>query len=195
MKKILVIVVFVFITSYGYAQDIKYGVKAGLNLTNVVGDDVEDVDMKSGLYLGAFLTVPLNDNLTFQPELLYSRQGWKEEVIMFGNAKEDVKIKTSYLNIPLLLKMGLGSSEKAHFYAGPQMGFLLKAESEYDDNDNDIKDVFDNVDFSLNIGFSFVVSDNMSLDVRYNRGISKIMDEGNIKAYNSGFQLGASYTF
>ena len=45
MKKLLVVAC-VFIASYGYAQDLKFGAKAGLNLSNVVGDDVEDVDMK-----------------------------------------------------------------------------------------------------------------------------------------------------
>jgi len=194
MKKLLVIAC-VFVASLSYAQDLKFGVKGGLNLSNLVGDDVEDVDMKAGLYFGGFLTVPLNDDLSFQPELIYSRQGWKEEVVMLGSTNGDVKFKTSYLNIPLLLRMGLGSSDKVYIYAGPQIGFLLKAEAEYDDNDADVKDLFDTVDFSLNLGFSFVVSDNMSLDVRYNRGMSKIIDEGNIKAYNSVIQLGASYSF
>ena len=194
MKKILV-VIFVLIASYSYAQDLKFGVKAGLNLSNVVGDDFEDVDMKSGLYFGGFLNVPLNDRLSFQPELLYSRQGWKEDAVMLGSTNRDLKMKISYLNIPLLVRMGLGSSDKVYFYAGPQIGFFLKAEVEFDDNDEDAKDAFDSVDFSLNIGFSFVVGDNMSLDVRYNRGLSNIIDGGDIKAYNSVFQLGASYSF
>lgn len=195
MKKFLLIVcVCVFAGSFSYAQDLKFGAKAGLNLSNVVGDDVEDVDMKAGLYFGGFMNVSLSEKLSFQPELLYSAQGWKEDVEEgFGGG--DVKIKTSYLNIPMLLKMSLGSSDKVHVYAGPQLGFLLDAEAEYKDEDMDMKDQFNSVDFSLNLGLSFNVSDNMTLDVRYNRGLSKLADEGDAKVYNSGFQFGASYSF
>lgn len=78
MKKILVIVVFVFIASYSYAQDIKYGVKAGLNLTNIVGDDVEDADIKAGLYFGGFLNTPISERLFFQPELLFQDKVGKQ---------------------------------------------------------------------------------------------------------------------
>jgi len=193
MKKLLVIAC-VFVASFSYAQDLKFGVKAGLNLSNIVGDDVEDADMKAGLYFGGFLNTPLNDNLSFQPELLYSRQGWKVD----GDGA-DLSIKTSYINIPLLLKMSLGAADKVHIYAGPQLGFLVKAEAEAEEGDVtgtvDIKDELKNFDFSLNFGLSFDVSDNMSLDVRYNRGLSKLDDVDDSKAYNSGFQLGASYSF
>jgi len=195
MKKFLLIVcVCVFAGSFSYAQDLKFGAKAGLNLTNIVGDDVEDVDMKAGLYFGGFMNVSLNDQLSFQPELLYSAQGWKEDF-----EGEDLKIKTSYLNIPMLLKMSLGSSDKIHVYAGPQLGFLLDAEVDWEvdgeSGTEDIKAEFSSVGFSLNLGLSFNVSDNMTLDVRYNRGLSKLGDEGDAKMYNSVFQFGAAYTF
>lgn len=97
--------------------------------------------------------------------------------------------------------MSLGAADKVHIYAGPQLGFLLDAEGDYDtemgSGTQDMDDYINSVDFSLNFGLSFEVSDNMSLDIRYNRGLSKVMDmEGmDIKAFNSGFQLGASYTF
>jgi len=197
MKKFLLVVcVCVFAGSFSYAQDLKFGVKAGLNLTNAVGDDAEDVDMKAGLYFGGFMNVSLNDRLSFQPELLYSRQGWK-----VNEDSDETTVKLSYLNIPMLLKMSLGGSNKIHVYAGPQLGFLLDAEADYDNDmgsgTEDMNDFISDLDLSINFGLSFDVSDNMSLDIRYNRGLSKVMDvEGvDFKAYNSGFQLGAAYTF
>ena len=50
------------------------------------------------------------------------------------------------------------------------------------------------VDFSLNIGFSFNVNEDFALDLRYNRGLTKLIEDGG-KAYNSVIQLGASYSF
>jgi len=195
MKKFLLIVcVCVFAASFSYAQDLKFGAKAGLNLTNIVGDDADDFDMKAGLYFGGFMNVSLNDKLSFQPELLYSMQGAKDEYKEEGMSFDET-IKLSYLNIPMLLKMSLGTSNKVHVYAGPQLGFLLDAKVDIDGTDLDIKDEMNSVDFSFNLGLSYDVSDNMSLDVRYNRGLSKLGDEGDAKMYNSGFQFGAAYTF
>ncbi|WP_372645764.1 porin family protein [Ancylomarina sp.] len=197
MKKLLVIVACVFMATYGFAQDLKFGAKAGLNLSTLVGDDVANADMKAGLYFGGFLNTPLNDRLSFQPELLYSRQGWKIDA-----EDADLTIKTSYINIPLLLKMSLGAAGKVHVYAGPQLGFLVKAEvkAELDKSSEtgDIKDQTNDFDFSLNIGFSVDISELLALDFRYNRGLSKVPDSDVIdggKAYNSVIQLGASYSF
>ena len=194
MKKLLVIAC-VFVASFSYAQDLKFGVKGGLNLSNLVGDDVENTDIRTGIYLGGFLNKPLNDHLSFQPELIFSMQGAKGED---GFSNNDLTFKLSYLNVPLLLKLQLGSTDKVHLFAGPQLGFVLKSEIEQEQGDmsgaQDVKDQTNGVDFGLNFGLSFVVSDNMSLDVRYNRGLSKIFEEGG-KSYNSVIQLGASYSF
>jgi opacity protein-like surface antigen len=57
------------------------------------------------------------------------------------------------------------------------------------------------VDFSLNLGFSFNVKENLTLDLRYNRGFSKVYEfDGELRDvddedYNSVIQLGASYSF
>jgi opacity protein-like surface antigen len=194
MKKILVIV-FVLIASYGYAQDLKFGVKAGLNLANTAGSDVEDNKVNTRFYFGGFLNTPISDIVSFQPELLISMQGVKADVDMSDISAE---INTTYLNIPLLFKMRLGSSNTAHFYAGPQLGFVLKAEQEVEmgstTNTEDIKEIMNTVDFSLNLGFSFNVSEDLALDLRYNRGFTKLLEDGG-KAYNSVIQLGASYSF
>jgi len=193
MKKLLVIAC-VFIASYGYAQDLKFGVKAGLNLSNIVGDDVEDTNMKAGIYLGGFLNTSLNDRLSFQPELIYSRQGWTE-----NPGEADLTFKMSYINIPLLLKMSLGASDKVHIYAGPQLGFLVNSELEadagYGTSTQDIEDSTNKVDFNLNFGISFVGNDDMSFDIRYNRGLSKLDEIYDLKVYNSTFQFGVAYSF
>lgn len=196
MKKIF-IVIFVLIASYGYAQDLKFGAKAGLNFATIVGDDIENADMKTGVYFGGFLNTPLSDRLSFQPELLYSTQGVKTD---FENI--DIKYKFSYINIPLLLKMNLDAKKSINVYAGPQLGFLVKSEIEGEQGGSslteDFKDQTNNFDFSFNIGFSVDVNENFAIDLRYNRGLSKVLDiEGmdDIKSYNSMIQLGAAYTF
>ena len=78
MKKILVVFC-VLIASYGYAQDVKFGLKAGLNLANTTGSDVEDNKVNTRFYFGGFLNTPISDIVSFQPELLISMQGVKAD--------------------------------------------------------------------------------------------------------------------
>ncbi|MDE5424362.1 PorT family protein [Ancylomarina sp. DW003] len=194
MKKILVVVC-LLIASYSYAQDVKFGLKAGLNLANTAGSDVEDNKINTRFYFGGFVNAPITEIVSFQPELVISMQGVKADENISGMSAE---INTSYLNIPLLFKVRLDPANTVHFYAGPQLGFVLKGEQEVEmgstTNTEDIKEYMNKVDFGLNFGLSFNVSEEFALDLRYNRGFTKILEDGG-KAFNSVIQLGAAYTF
>ena len=70
--------------SPNFAQGVK-GIVAGINLANVSGDDVEVMGVEPsslmGMVGGLFMVKPLNDNMGFRPELLYSQNGakWEED--------------------------------------------------------------------------------------------------------------------
>jgi hypothetical protein len=200
MKKILVVVC-LLITSYCNARDFKFGVKTGLNFSNIVGDG-SDCKINTRFYLGGFFNKPISEAFSFQPELVISMQGAKNNL---GNSKKDIKVNTTYLNIPLLLKMRLGAWNRIHLFAGPQIGFPLKSEQIVEDGS--LKKIYDitkhvnPVDFSLNLGLSFKLREDLALELRYNRGFSKVyefktdlIDEYD-EDYNSVIQLGAAYTF
>jgi len=189
MKKILVVIC-VLIASYGYAQDLKYGVKAGLNFADYVGDDTGGNDAVTKFYFGGFVNSPITERLSFQPELFFSFQGAEFDDV-YDNK---VKINTNYLNIPILLKMALGSNDFVSLYAGPQLGVLLSAEAEADGDTEDIKDALNSLQLGLNVGFSLNLSKEIAIDVRYNRGLSKAFD-GEGKIYSSVLQLGAAFSF
>ena len=55
------------------------GVKAGINIANVSGDDVENADSKLGLIGGGFLTYKISDMFAIQPELLFTMKGSKSK--------------------------------------------------------------------------------------------------------------------
>jgi hypothetical protein len=200
MKKMLVVVC-LLMTSYCNARDFKFGVKTGLNFSNVVGDGSDGI-INTRYYLGGFFNTPISKIILFQPELLLSMQGSKLDT---GRSSVDYKVNTTYLNIPLLLKIRLGDWNRIHLFAGPQVGFPLKSEEIVTRGSrkeiNDITKFVNAVDFSLNLGFSFNVRKNLALDLRYNRGFSKVYEfEGDIEDlededYNSVIQLGASYSF
>lgn len=82
MKKILLSAVAVFTFGLTNAQDVSYGVKGGLNLSNLSGD-IEDAKSLFGAHVGAFAEIKITDKFSVQPELLFSMQGAKQEYTYF----------------------------------------------------------------------------------------------------------------
>ena len=58
MKKVLLTVAAVMAFGLMNAQEVKYGAKAGLNLSNVAGD-VENNDMKISFQIGGFAEIKI----------------------------------------------------------------------------------------------------------------------------------------
>jgi len=195
MKKILLFVAVIALCSSTFAQDVKFGLKGGLNFANFAGDD-PDGDVKTDIYLGGFLRVKLTETLDFQPELIYSRQGMKVD-----EDGVDGKWKTNYLNLPLLLRTNLFQSENFHGVFGPQLGFHLGSEVEGSEGDVtqsiDVDDMMGGLDLSLAFGFEYDINDQFSIGLRYNLGLSEIIDHEDLEsdAKHSVFQLGASISF
>jgi Outer membrane protein beta-barrel domain len=101
-----------------------FGVKAGINISNLYDTKGEDFSDKSkiGFAGGVFVSIPIGTYLGFQPEVLYSQKGYKGS----GNiilADYEYTRNVDYLDIPLLLQIkpipGLS------LLAGPQFSFLL----------------------------------------------------------------------
>ncbi len=185
MKKIIFIVVALLVSAATYAQEAHFGVKAGMNLSNMTGDDI-DGDMKAGIYLGGFVNFKLTEKFALQPELIYSQQGAKND-----EGGVDEKLRTDYLNVPIMAKFYV--SEGFNLQVGPQIGFLLKSEYEQDDVDVDIKDETKGVDFSLGLGCEYEMESGFGINLRYNIGLSEVYDD--IDPKHSVLQIGASFKF
>lgn len=196
MKKVLffVAVMLLSVSTASIAQA-KFGLKAGVNIANATGDDVDDADSRLAPFFGAFINLGLGEKLAFQPELLYSMQGvktsWSED-----GMDVDVTEKLNYLNIPLMLKYNVGGG--LNLQAGPQLGLLLSAESEWEvggeSETEDIKEYLKGSDFGFNVGAGYDFGP-LGVDVRYNIGLSNISDEEDGDIKNSVIQVGLSYSF
>ena len=211
MKKVLfILAIAIAVTGSVNAQDVKIGAKVGLNLASITGDgDVygEDSDTKIGFNQGLFAEISLSDKFIFQPELLFSTQG---NVYKQGSFDDLIKItiELDYLNIPLLIKYAV--SDKFALEFGPQLGFLLSANTDVEgilfDNETisvrqDVKDSFKSIDLGLNFGISIDVSEKVMIGARYNLGLSNISDEEDIgieediNVKNSLFSMFVGYRF
>lgn len=134
MKKlILLLASLTFLTLQGTAQEnrtdfrdkLLFGVKAGLNYSNVYDSQGEEfqADAKYGAAAGIFLSIPIGTFLGLQPELLFSQKGFRGTGRILGGTYSFTRT-TSYLDIPLFFS--LKPSEFITIMAGPQYSYLLK---------------------------------------------------------------------
>ena len=189
MKKLLFAAVAVFAFGAANAQEVKFGAKAGLNLSNFTGD-VEGNSMKVGFQLGGLVEIGISEKFAVQPELVYSAQGAKFDDSFFG----DYDLNFNYLNIPVMAKYYV--AEGFSLEAGPQIGFLMSAKAKADGEDEDVKDEFNSTDFGLNFGAGYNVTENINLGVRYSLGLSNLNKEdgaGDLK--NSNIAFAVAYKF
>lgn len=186
MKKVIMIIVCASTFVVAKAQ-VSYGVKGGLNLSNIIGSDAEGAKAKVGFHVGAFAGIPVADKFSIQPELVYSAQGAKYE----ESGEDDVTINSGYLNIPVLAKYTAPSG----FYGetGPQLGFLMTAKAKQGDDKTDVKEFYKTTDFAWAFGIGYKTSSNVGFDLRYNLGLSRLDEDGDAKVKNGVFQLGVFY--
>lgn len=177
MKKILLLAVF---TVLGFAnvnaQEIKFGAKAGLNFSTVNGSNTNNIDYVTSYHVGVVSEIPISEKFSFQPELMYSRQGYS-----FNN---DV-IAMNYLNIPLMGKYYV--TKGLSLEAGPQIGFLLSAKNE----GVKVTNSFTTFDFGANFGLGYKLENGLNFSARYNLGITKVDTDNR----NGVFQVSVGYFF
>lgn len=103
-------------------------VKAGANFSNVIFEDgtgdQRSAQLKPGINIGLGLDIPIIDKLYFQPELFYSRKGFKQENNWFAGSHNNFTVTVSYFELPLniLFKPALGEG-KLLLGAGPYLGY------------------------------------------------------------------------
>ena len=184
MKKLLIIIAVVLFgfTNVNAQEEMQFGVKGGVNISTITGDDVDSFDSRTCMHFGVVMELPISDKFSFQPELLYSCQGsdWSEDefiesVVKSTNATYEGTYKVDYLNIPLMAKFYV--SEGFSLEAGPQVGLLLSAKAEGDFADPDLKDYLKGIDFGVNFGLGYKLEGGLNFGARYNIGLSDTNDD------------------
>ena len=195
MKKIiLTIALFISVITISSAQ-FTIGPKAGLNLSKeYYGEKIvdEDINFNPGVNAGLFGKYMLNDIFGIQAELLYSQQGFKSNISLMDYdgilISMGYKNLSHYLNIPLVFKYY--PLKRFYIEAGPQVGFCFSSNiSPSDRGDNAPNVDYNAINFSLVGGLGVYLSDRLSLNARYNHGLTHTFPDFNYKSRVLQFSL------
>jgi hypothetical protein len=158
----------------------------------VVSDQVAIYEKGTGWHGGAFVQWSFS-MICIQPEFLFSQLGSK---IKFNTL--DLEANYSYLNIPIIVK--LYTIAGINLQAGPQFGFLTKAESDYNpitgepiNSTEDFKGAYKKSDVSLALGVGWDLPFGLTVDGRYNLGLSSVDDEAAFETKNQVWQVSVGF--
>jgi hypothetical protein len=202
-KKITLLVISFTLVAMQVSAQFILGPKVGLNISNVYYPDVSStplfsdaVEFRKGLNAGVFGNYCLSDRFDVQAELLYSQQGYKDNIPLTDvNGTTIVNgytTLTHYLNIPVLIKFY--PLKRIYLEAGPQAGFRLGSnystlEKEWDDLLNGLESGR-KTDFSLVGGLGIYLGKGFSVNARYCHGLLK---ESNFAYKNRVIQFSVAY--
>ncbi len=203
MKKIILSIgLLAGVAGAAQAQEARFGVKAGVSLSSVTGSNTDGVKNLVGANGGIMADISFSDLISFHPELLFSQKGAKAENSNSYGYSETDKKRTSYLDLPLLLRV---KADGLFFEAGPQLGYLIAQKSETTitvpnygtrSTSSTSTDGTRKFDVGYIAGVGYQLPQGLEFGVRYNGGISDLNDQSSgSKVRNSVFQFQVDYLF
>lgn len=201
-------------TLSAYGQGVKFGVKGGVDLTELKLSSVIDAAQpknRVGWFIGPTLGIGLPLGFGVDISALYNQRESDIEVYYesaSGDQKKTDKLKTKQIIVPLNVRydIGLGGAATIFGFAGPQVAFRIGDEVQ---NLIDFKNEaaewrLNSSNFSVNVGLGIVVS-NLQLSANYNVGIGKTGDvtwkdavDGVVNGYRgkyNSWQIALAYYF
>jgi len=205
------------------ARPIKFGVRAGLNVSDWSGNAAQTLltasqlpggalaaDTKTGFHAGVFAIIPLGTHFALEPGVQYSQKGitsmgtvpvTQGEVINLQQGSATARM--SYIEVPVLLRAYV--TKGLYLYAGPQASYLAKGtahvtsggatEANGYQQDIDIKDQFRSLDLSAAGGLGYQFKNGLGLSAGYDYGLSSLDKDGKSDSQNRAFKASASFSF
>jgi long-subunit fatty acid transport protein len=211
MKKLASILAIAFLTIATSAQSLipmKYGLKFGTNISNIIStnnEGVKNIETSSqiGISGGLYFAIALNENWYVNPELIYSQKGASftyQYTHNYDPNQSDVhntshELKLAYIEVNPTISYK--ATDKLALNFGPSVSFMLTpdytilTDKGLNDNHSELLEGIykeETVDVGLNLGISYYLTENFLIDSKVN---SSFMKAGTIsKLTNTGIVNG-----
>lgn len=194
MKKLVLVMIAVFAFTFANAQEVHFGVKAGVDYGGGKTTDEEYnalFEPTVSFNVGAFVEFGFGEFFAVQPEVNFLGTTFKgtaeDKPFQTLTVNNTVGGSRGFLQIPVMAKYYF--TDGLSLEAGPYVSFLLSAKydgdkkvymgdtllpepfSEYFEDD-DVKERFESTDFGLAVGASYGLENGLSFSLRYNLGLA-----------------------
>ena len=194
MKKVLLAgILSIFFVSVSFAQ-VKFGVTAGLNVSNLVDKDL-DAKFKAGFQAGVVADMGISPSFSIIPELLFSQRGGKYEIENLSTTET-----LNYLQLPVnaAYKIDAGYGSKVLIFAGPYLGYAVSGKIK-DNNSKNIEfgsGVTETkpLDLGINAGIGYQF-EKVFFKLQYNQGLSNLSNVSDKSTKNQNIAVSMGYFF
>jgi hypothetical protein len=173
-------------------QSFTLGVLGGASLNRLSGDGITEQDSRTGFIAGGFAKYSFSPMVSLILEAQYSVKGTKGATNSSGDMAD---LKFDYLDLPLLLNVGVPAGEMAafNFYAG--LSFNSRLKCGYGVNGASLTDCDDpwmegeGIEWAIPAGLSLDYNFGggvFTVDLRYLLGLTDVLE--GVAAKNNSFQ-------
>ncbi|HFC00458.1 MAG TPA: PorT family protein [Phaeodactylibacter sp.] len=186
------IILFFSISTNVVAQRFKAAAIAGINLSQMDGDNRTGFD-KLGLQFGIKGIAILTDQFHINTEMLFSQKGARFQSNA-GKEKKDYTINLNYMEVPVLVDVLLKKIDKDHYrhhlMAGVSYARLLSSNFKEPENSlltyKPFEKDFNKNELSIVFGYTNYISQNIGIGIRYTVATSRLFErEGMISPTDS----------
>lgn len=199
MRKLTVIVFFLFASIMSAQVTFKPGLRAGASFSNF--SNIRS-DYKTDFYVGGFGEIKLTKFYTLQPEITYSQQGADnvKTITRYNNGQDVIEsrnLEIDYLSLAMINKFTFNGGFQLQ--VGPTLDFRLQDNLLYQKSD---------VDLAFIMGIAYKLKSGLTFEARFKKGLVDVLDSDIYESsrdndefwladYNTNisFQLGISYPF
>jgi outer membrane protein W len=218
LTNLFVVVIISMMTTGLFAQT--FGVKAGLNLSNMIVKDDDDTysddfKLNPGFHAGLTADFPITEMFSFETGLLISTKGYRisqEDTILGETYEIEGKLNPLYLDIPLTGKVAFDiGGPKIYGAFGPYVGVglagkaknevTINGETEKDDEDiewgsDEEEDFLKRLDFGLTVGAGVEINA-LQIGISYGLGLANISvsSDNGAKINNRVIGISVAYRF
>jgi hypothetical protein len=170
-------------------NDLKFGIKGGVNFTNLNASNTNNNKVLTGINFGVFAKLPITGSFAIQPEMYFTTKGSEhtyQNVFVDGTAKYEL----NYIEIPVLMVFNL--TNNFNFQLGPYASYLVSSnvknvsDINFDFENNISSGDFNKFDTGIVAGLGYE-ADAIGFGVRYDFGLITV---GKEKTY-----FGTNYVF
>jgi hypothetical protein len=181
------------------------GAEVGYSRTTLSGPDAQGLRSRQGAITGLFVQAPLGGPLSLRPELLFALKGGRAEASVEGGGTAQLDIELAYIEVPLLLRVGLPRGRvRPMLFGGPAGALQIGCDLQLIGSDQPVRStcdaaefaVFRQLDFALVVGGGIEVrwpQSSLSLEGRYTGGLRSVLDQFDVR--NRGYGVVLALTF
>jgi hypothetical protein len=182
-KRVIGTLLAIFLVLPGVAAaQIEIGLKGGVSFANIpelasgIEDEGATTENRIGAAGGAHFLLTIGGIVGLQGEVLYTQKGIKAKGP--SGIDEAFEMKVDYIDVPILLRLGVTGGRGLQFLVGPSFNFNTSAKFELSGEfaeEEDIKGEIEDFEVGLVLGVGYY-GRRVLVEGRYQEGLTDIID-------------------